>query len=335
MENTVKYGVKNSVKVVNSHSPDTVKSGVKSVNFTVKECEKVRRIKDCKQIHEKRKECAITAGLLLLFLVVAYIQQAKWQVSFLCFWLAMLYGLWHDILNFFLHISDRTRKYVCISIVLIVTGIAGIGYLPFEVLVIMALASMLIMRLAYANDDIYFYQEQQEESKEERNLIERQERYIAKLEQELQSYHRLENNRQDEVEELQEMLESYESELQELKANYYEISENYKAEQGYNDSLQEVNNRYKNQIQQLEEIINNQSKTENDTKCIEKEKQDEKIATEIIEEGISERDLKILNYLDNTELSYRRIGELLGISYGTVKNVKKKYRPDTDGAIPS
>ena len=335
MENTVKYGVKNSVKVVNSHSPDTVKNGVKTVKFTTKECEKVRRIKDCKRIYDKTRECLITIGLILLFLVVTYLQQAKWQVSFICFFLAVIYALWHDVLNFFLHISDRTRKYMCVSVGLIAGGIAGIGQLPFGLSVLMALASILIMKFAYVNDDIYFFQESEQEEKEERNLIERQERYIFKVEQELQKYIRLENSRQEEVEELQSMLESYEEEVEELKKSNNELLKNYKAEQGYNESLQEINNRYKNQIQQLEEIINNQPKAENDTKCIEKDKKDKEIATETIEEDISERDLKILNYLDNTELSYRRIGELLGISYGTVKNVKKKYRPDTDGAIPS
>lgn len=318
MENTVKYGVKNSVKSVNSHSSDTVKNGVKSVNFTEESAVKVRRIKDCKQIHEKRRECAIAAGLLLLFLVVAYLQQEKWQVSFLCFWLAMLYGLWHDILNFFLHISERTRKYMCVSVALIVGGIAGIGYVPFGILFLMGVGSIVLSRFAYANDDIYFFQEKEREEKDIRNLVERQERYIDKLEQELQGYERLESNRQEEMYELQQMLESYESELQELKASYYELSENYKAEQGYSESLQESNNRYKKQIEQLEQMVNRQPEVKEDK---EKRQQDDI-------DNISERDLKILNYLDNTDLSYRKIGELLGISYGTVKNVKQKYRPD-------
>lgn len=327
MEN-VKYGVKNDVKVVNSHSHSPVKSSVKSVNFTEESAVKVRRIKDCKRIYDKTRECIITIGLILLFLIVTYLQQAKWQVSFICFSLAVIYALWHDVLNFFLHISDRTRKYMCSSVALIVMGISGIGYLPFGILVLMALASIIIARFAYANDDIYFYQEEQREELDARNLTERQERYIDKLEQELQEYIRLENSRQEELQELQELLESNEEELAQLKANYNEISQNYRAEQSYSESLQESNNRYKKQIEQLEQMVNGQPEVQEDEEIEERQQDDIN--------NISERDLKILNYLDNTDLSYRKIGELLGISYGTVKNVKKKYRPDNvDEAVSS
>lgn len=307
-------GVNSSVKTCKNQEFNTLKHGVKSVNLTDNTSYQERDTIYIKEIISKKRECLITSSLVMLLLILRYLQQVNWKVQLMLLIAIISYSFYQDILNITLWISDRSRAYVTVSALLIGSVICSVGVLPVGCVLCCIILSIVLVRYALVYNDIYMMHEATETKKEIRNESERQERHINKLQKQLEHYTRLEDTRQKELTELKETIQSYESELLELRNCNNKLVEELHLEKTYSNDLKECNDRFKAQIESLEQMA-----------AVPKVINDVFESSATSDSNISNRDRKILNYLTNTDKSLREIASLIGCSHVTVKNVKERY----------
>ena len=331
MLNSVKDNIKNSVKPCKINAFNTLDNGVKSVNLTEELSDSMRDTLYIQEITPKKKECLTTVGLILLLLVLRYLQQVSWRIQLLLLVSTISYALYRDILNIALWLSNRSRAYLSLATLFIVCGICSIGMIPIGIIICLIALALILMKSAMTYNDIYMMSEAADSRKEIRNERERQERYIAKIEKKLAHYERLDTKREQELAELKETTQDYELELSQLKIHNHNLAEDLKAEQTYNHELESINYQLKSQIETLEQMAaephDKLLTSQDDIVPIGASSDNSDIAHTQNESNIniSDRDRRILNYLNNTNKSLREIATLIGCSHVTVKNVKEKY----------
>lgn len=304
----ISESVNESVKNVVKSSFSQPEKVVNNVNFTAESLEKIGRTVYISEVVDKRREQCICIGVLAVSLLFMYYFNTSIKYKIYVLILIAAYALWRDVFNFFLYLAELTKVYIATGIVLLSTSVVFITALPTIVTVIFFVVASLLLYFSWKNNDIYMVQQYQEVKKDNKNYTARLEREHDKLRHELDSYTRFEQQRKYELKELHEQIECCNNTISQLELTNEELLNNINVQDAYVKELEEVNNHLRMQINA------NNSIKEVAPSAAPEEQMD-----------ISERDRQILRYLNNTMLSYREIGKILNISYGTVKNVKQKY----------